>query len=116
VGASALIASTGVNVIFHDTLNAADEAVLNPHTVDGRMLGDVASALVTEAGALFSGVCIGTGFCAEHAAIAAMVTAGEYKILNRRRPARRERCPARGAAVRAVPGVHPRARAPSGGL
>jgi hypothetical protein len=109
-----------VNVTFHDTLIAADEAVLNPHTVDGRMLGDVASALVTEAGALFSGVCIGTGsgtgFCAEHAAIAAMVTAGEYKILNRRRPARRERCPARGAAVRAVPGVHPRARAPSGGL
>jgi len=33
---------------------------------------------------VFSGVCIdtgsGTGFCAEHAAIAAMVTAAEYKI------------------------------------
>jgi cytidine deaminase len=73
-----------VNVISHDALIAAAEAVLNPHTVDGRWLGDVASTLVTEAGAVFSGVCIdtgsGTGFCAEHAAIAAMVTAGQYKI------------------------------------
>jgi cytidine deaminase len=40
--------------------------------------------LVTDRGNSFSGVCIdtgsGTGFCAEHAAIAAMVTAGEYRI------------------------------------
>jgi cytidine deaminase len=68
-----------------DALIASAEAVLNPHTVEGRLLGDVASALVTEAGAVFRGVCIdtgsGTGFCAEHAAIAAMVTAGEYKIV-----------------------------------
>ena len=74
-----------LNVISHDALIASAEAVLNPHTVDGRWLGDVASTLVTEAGAVFSGVCIdtgsGTGFCAEHAAIAAMVTAGQYKIM-----------------------------------
>jgi cytidine deaminase len=73
-----------VNLISHDALIASAEAVLNPHAVDGRRLGDVASTLVTAAGAVFSGVCIdtgsGTGFCAEHAAIAAMVTAGEYKI------------------------------------
>jgi cytidine deaminase len=73
-----------VNLVSHDDLIASAEAVLNPHTVDGRELGDVASALVTEASAVFCGVCIdtssGTGFCAEHAAIAAMVTAGEYKI------------------------------------
>ena len=73
-----------VRIISHDALIASAEAVLKPHTVDGRALGDVASTLVTKAGALFSGVCIdtgsGTGFCAEHAAIAAMVTAGEYKI------------------------------------
>lgn len=65
-------------------LIASAEGVLNPHVVDGRLLGDVASALATGTGAVFSGVCIdtgsGTGFCAEHAAIAAMVTAGEYKI------------------------------------
>jgi cytidine deaminase len=46
-------------------------------------MGHVASTLVTEAGSLYSGVCIdtgsGTGFCVEHA-IAAMVTAGGYKI------------------------------------
>ncbi|WP_228447220.1 cytidine deaminase family protein [Streptomyces paludis] len=65
-------------------LIAAADAVLNPHMVGGRLFGDVASTLVTEAGGVYSGVCIdtgsGTGFCAEHAAIAAMVTAGEYRI------------------------------------
>lgn len=57
---------------------------LNPHHVGGRLLGDVAATLVTDSGSIFSGVCIdtgsGTGFCAEHSAIAAMVTAGEYRI------------------------------------
>jgi cytidine deaminase len=60
------------------------EAVLNPHVVDGRLFGDVGSTLVTDAGNRYSGVCIdtgsGTGFCAEHSAIAAMVTAGEFRI------------------------------------
>lgn len=46
--------------------------------------GSVASALLTEAGNVYVGVCIdvscGIGFCAEHAAIAAMVTAGEHRI------------------------------------
>ena len=59
-------------------------AVLHPHRVGDRLFGDVASALVTDAGHVYVGVCIdtasGTGFCAEHAAIAAMVTAREYKI------------------------------------
>ena len=58
--------------------------LLNPRHVGGRLFGDVASVLVTEDGDLFEGVCIdtssGTGFCAEHAAIAAMVTAGRYRI------------------------------------
>ena len=60
------------------------EAVLNPHVVDSRLFGDVGSTLVTDAGNWYSGVCIdtgsGTGFCAEHSAIAAMVTAGEFRI------------------------------------
>jgi cytidine deaminase len=60
------------------------QAVLNPHVVGDRLFGDVASTLVTEKGNRYSGVCIdtgsGTGFCAEHSAIAAMVTAGEYRI------------------------------------
>ena len=69
----------------NDELIAMAAGVLNPHTTaDGRVFGDVAAALVTDRGTGFCGVCIdtgsGTGFCAEHAAIAAMVTAGEYRI------------------------------------
>ena len=69
---------------FGAQLIAAAEAVLRPHRVGDRLFGDVAAVLVTDAGRRFSGVCIdtasGTGFCAEHSAIAAMVTAGEYRI------------------------------------
>jgi cytidine deaminase len=58
--------------------------VLNPHRDRNRLFGDVGSALLTEGGDLYRGVCIdtgsGTGFCAEASAIAAMVTAGEYRI------------------------------------
>jgi cytidine deaminase len=65
-------------------LIAAAQAVLRPRRVGDRLFGDVAAALVTDAGHRFVGVCIdtgsGTGFCAEHSAIAAMVTAGEYRI------------------------------------
>ena len=69
----------------NDELIAMAAGVLNPHTTaDGRVVGDVAAALATDHGTVFCGVCIdtgsGTGFCAEHAAIAAMVTAGEYRI------------------------------------
>lgn len=58
--------------------------LLNPHHVGDRLFGDVAAVLVTDAGNQYGGVCIdtgsGTGFCAEHAAIASMVTAQEYRI------------------------------------
>lgn len=68
----------------NDDLIDAASLVLNPHRVGERLFGDVGSTLVTDQGNQFSGVCIdagsGTGFCAEHAAIAAMVTAGEYRI------------------------------------
>ncbi len=46
--------------------------------------GDVACALLGASGKLYTGVCIdvgsGIGFCAEHSAIAAMITAGESRI------------------------------------
>jgi cytidine deaminase len=46
--------------------------------------GSVACALLSAEGHLYLGVCIdvssGIGFCAEHSAIAAMVTAGESQI------------------------------------
>jgi len=59
--------------------------VLKPHTTaDGRLFADVGATLLTDKGNAYSGVCIdtgsGTGFCAEHSAIAAMVTSGEYRI------------------------------------
>ena len=69
---------------MNDDLIASAAALLNPHFAGDRLLGDVACTLVTAAGRRYSGVCIdtasGTGFCAEHAAIAAMVTAREYQI------------------------------------
>ena len=47
--------------------------------------GEVAAALLTDGGNVYTGVCIDTpcsmGFCAEHAAAAAMVTAGENRIV-----------------------------------
>ena len=67
-----------------DALIVEAEAVVHPRIVGGRLFGDVACALRTGAGNVYRGVCIdtgsGTGFCAEHAAIAAMVTAGETRI------------------------------------
>jgi cytidine deaminase len=60
-------------------------AAINPHRGPGdRHFGGVGACLETDAGNLYLGVDIdtasGTGFCAEHSAIAAMVTAGEYRI------------------------------------
>lgn len=47
--------------------------------------GSVGAALVSESGAVYTGVCIDTacsmGFCAEHAAAAAMVTRGESRVV-----------------------------------
>ncbi len=59
-------------------------AVLNPIKLADHWVGDVGSALITDQGNIYLGVCMdissGIGFCAEHSAIAAMVTAGEYRI------------------------------------
>lgn len=47
--------------------------------------GSVAAALLSEKDQVYTGVCIdvcsGMGFCAEHAAIASMITAGESRIV-----------------------------------
>jgi cytidine deaminase len=59
-------------------------AVLNPKMISDHWVGDVTCALLSEGGNIYLGVCMdigsGIGFCAEHSAIAAMVTAGEYRI------------------------------------
>jgi cytidine deaminase len=59
--------------------------VIGPRKLSGdNTAGDVACALLSASGKLYYGVCIdvgsGMGFCAEHAAIAAMITAGESSI------------------------------------
>lgn len=60
------------------------KSVVHAQKIGDRLVGDVGCALLTDAGNVYLGVCIdtgsGTGFCAEHSAIAAMVTAGEFKI------------------------------------
>jgi hypothetical protein len=68
----------------HELIRRA-AATLNPRRGPGdRHFGGVACCLVTTSGNVFTGVDIdtasGTGFCAEHSAIAAMITAGEYEI------------------------------------
>jgi cytidine deaminase len=68
----------------HADLIEVARAIINPHRVGDRLFGNVAAALETTTGTIHTGVCIdtgsGTGFCAEHAAIASMVTSGEYAI------------------------------------
>ena len=61
------------------------KAVLNPRKLsDFAESGGVGAALLTEDGNVYTGVCIDTacsmGFCAEHAAAAAMITAGENRV------------------------------------
>ena len=47
--------------------------------------GAVGAAILTKAGHVYTGVCIDSacsvGFCAEHSAAAAMVTAGEFRVV-----------------------------------
>jgi cytidine deaminase len=61
------------------------QAVINPRKIaHGLDVGDVGCALLTNKGNLYVGVSIdavaGIGFCAEHSAIASMVTNGEQSI------------------------------------
>jgi cytidine deaminase len=69
----------------NDELIRKAQAVVNPRTIaQGCTVGDVGCALLTDKGSLHVGVCIdasgGMGFCAEHSAIASMVTGGEQSI------------------------------------
>ncbi len=69
---------------FEELYDAA-KAVVNPRKLSEHVeAGGVGAALLTEAGNVYVGVCIDTacsmGFCAEHAAAAAMITAGESCI------------------------------------
>ena len=61
------------------------KSTLNPRQLtENSSAGSVAAAIMTDKGNIYRGVYIDVpcsmGFCAEHAAIAAMVTAGENRI------------------------------------
>jgi cytidine deaminase len=70
--------------ITNEALIEKARSVVNPKKVRDFTIGDVGCALLTDKGNIYLGVCIdvssGMGFCAEHSAIAAMVTAGEFRI------------------------------------
>lgn len=71
--------------VSNEELIAKAASVLKPRTIKhGFTVGDVGCALLTEKGNIYLGVAIdtasGMGFCAEHSAIAAMVTHGEQRI------------------------------------
>lgn len=66
-------------------MSAAARRLLYPRQLGyGNTAGAVACALLSASGRLYYGVCIdvssGIGFCAEHSAMAAMITAGETAI------------------------------------
>ena len=66
--------------LYEMALGVAKPRTLTPHTE----VGAVGAALLTDSGAIYLGANIDTacsmGFCAEHAAAAAMLTAGENEI------------------------------------
>lgn len=73
-------------MITFDELYQKARATLNPRRLSSDAeAGDVSAALLTESGNIFLGVCVDTacsmGFCAEHAAAAAMITAGENRVI-----------------------------------
>lgn len=68
-----------------DLLYEHAKRVINPWKLsDTADSGGVGAAILTESGNVYLGVCIDTagsmGFCAEHAAAAAMITAGENRV------------------------------------
>lgn len=69
---------------FDDLILHAKEVLGSRQIAKNAWVGSVAAALLSEKGNIYVGVCIdvcaGMGFCAEHSAIAAMITAGESKI------------------------------------
>lgn len=60
------------------------KSVTKSRQIGDNEVGQVGAALITDQGNIYLGVCMdissGIGFCAEHSAIAAMVTAGESRI------------------------------------
>ena len=70
---------------IHELLSIAAKTVNERRLSRIATAGTVAAAILTDKGNVYTGVCIdvpaGMGFCAEHSAVAAMITAGESKIV-----------------------------------
>lgn len=70
--------------IIEELIRRAKAVAKSRELGNGNVVGSVGSALMTEKGNIYVGVsldlCCGIGFCAEHSAIASMVTEGEYRI------------------------------------
>lgn len=69
-----------------DELYRQAKSVLHPRRLsESAEAGTVSAALLTDTGNVYLGVCIETscsmGFCAEHAAAAAMITSGENRVV-----------------------------------
>lgn len=71
-------------ITFEELIQHAKQVLRPRQIADNAWAGSVAAALLSASGLIYTGVCIdvcsGMGFCAEHAAIAAMITAGESRI------------------------------------
>ena len=73
-------------MIDWEKLEQCAKQVCNPRQLSkNSYAATVGAAIVTDRGNIYTGVCIDTpcsmGFCAEHAAAAAMVTAGENRVM-----------------------------------
>ncbi len=74
-----------MTLISNEELIQKAKSVLKPRKIrHGFTVADVGCALITNKGNVYFGVsidtCCGMGFCAEHSAIAAMITHGEHII------------------------------------
>ena len=71
-------------MLSNEALIEKAESVVHSYKFGENEVGQVGCALETDQGNVYLGVCMdissGIGFCAEHSAIAAMVTAGEFRI------------------------------------
>ena len=72
--------------VTFDELYQSAKQVVNPRQLSTRAnAGSVGAAILSISNTIYVGVCIDTtcsmGFCAEHAAAASMITAGEHRIL-----------------------------------
>ena len=72
-------------VSFDDLIVEAKKILYLRELSDDSSAGTVSCALLANNGKIYKGVCIDTpcsmGFCAEHSAIASMITDGESRIL-----------------------------------